>query len=146
MSLRWLFAVGFWTQTALAGMLYPIDFTSGPPNPASALFPYEPLSGASNFTVVLDGLTFDLTTPASDLPADLAMMTDDAIAGDTSGAVSGDTRADTEETYAASETGIALASGFLITLVGVVARYWQRHTQRGPTLATGSLSRGIRPL
>jgi hypothetical protein len=48
-----------------AGTLYTINFSGGSPNPTSGSFTYDPSTGFSNFTVVWEGSTIDLTASAN---------------------------------------------------------------------------------
>lgn len=110
-SLRCIAAAGLFTQTALAGILCPADFSDRP--------------------LVLDTVSLDQSVSANDdLPGFPFGI--DAFPEDTrsSPAASVETwSTPPEPSGSAQEADIALASGFGLTLLGLVAGYWLRaHT------------------
>lgn len=55
----------FFAPVAGAATMYTIDFSGGSPNPTSGSFTYDPSTGFSNFIVVWEGVSVDLTANAN---------------------------------------------------------------------------------
>src|SRR5262249_36580797 len=58
-------AAALFIQAASAATIYTINFSGGSPLPTSGSFTYDPVSGFSNFSVVWDNFTFDMTAAAN---------------------------------------------------------------------------------